>query len=312
MVTRSPLTLLVEPMGWRTSPPSSTSSALAFPCRGRRMRSEELETNRLARYLVGRVGESRGLRWHLADGRRGPRHNVRGQSRVAPPRRRGPDDPGPPGRAIEGGAQVATLEVRLSNLPARNLYQRFGFRPVGVRPRYYSDDGEDALVMTTEPLGGLCGHGTAARAALGPGYGPHRDGGRSQGGLGTPVSVTSCSAVETSCDETPWRWSNAAAPSPPPSSRPRSRSMRRPEASCRRPPRAPICGGYPRCWRRHAAGRGRLVGRGRIAVTRGRVSRAPCWWVSRRPDARVAHGLAAGPREPPRGPPVRRVAHRPG
>ncbi len=45
-----------------------------------------------------------------------------------------------------------TLEVRLSNVAARRLYQRFGFRPVGVRPRYYSDNGEDALIMTTEPL----------------------------------------------------------------------------------------------------------------------------------------------------------------
>ncbi len=50
------------------------------------------------------------------------------------------------------GARVATLEVRLSNQAARLLYQRFGFRPVGVRPRYYSDNGEDALIMTTESL----------------------------------------------------------------------------------------------------------------------------------------------------------------
>ncbi len=49
-------------------------------------------------------------------------------------------------------ARVVTLEVRLSNAPARALYQRFGFRPVGIRPRYYSDNGEDALIMTTEPL----------------------------------------------------------------------------------------------------------------------------------------------------------------
>ena len=46
----------------------------------------------------------------------------------------------------------ATLEVRLSNLPARRLYEKYGFRPVGIRPRYYSDDHEDALIMTTEPL----------------------------------------------------------------------------------------------------------------------------------------------------------------
>ena len=42
--------------------------------------------------------------------------------------------------------------MRLSNLPARRLYEKYGFRPVGLRPRYYSDDNEDALIMTTEPL----------------------------------------------------------------------------------------------------------------------------------------------------------------
>jgi ribosomal-protein-alanine N-acetyltransferase len=54
--------------------------------------------------------------------------------------------------AADLGASVVTLEVRLSNVAARRLYQRFGFRPVGVRPHYYSDNGEDALIMTTEPL----------------------------------------------------------------------------------------------------------------------------------------------------------------
>lgn len=49
-------------------------------------------------------------------------------------------------------AREATLEVRLSNLAARRLYEKYGFRPVGIRPRYYSDNGEDALIMTTEPL----------------------------------------------------------------------------------------------------------------------------------------------------------------
>ena len=41
-------------------------------------------------------------------------------------------------------AQEATLEVRLTNLAARRLYEKYGFRPVGLRPRYYSDDNEDA------------------------------------------------------------------------------------------------------------------------------------------------------------------------
>ena len=54
--------------------------------------------------------------------------------------------------AIGRRAREATLEVRLSNIAARRLYEKYGFRPVGLRPRYYSDDGEDALIMTTEPL----------------------------------------------------------------------------------------------------------------------------------------------------------------
>lgn len=54
--------------------------------------------------------------------------------------------------AVARRAREATLEVRLSNMPARRLYEKYGFRPVGIRPRYYSDNGEDALIMTTEPL----------------------------------------------------------------------------------------------------------------------------------------------------------------
>ena len=53
-------------------------------------------------------------------------------------------------RAVGRQAREATLEVRLSNVPARRLYEKYGFRPVGIRPRYYSDNGEDALIMTTE------------------------------------------------------------------------------------------------------------------------------------------------------------------
>jgi [ribosomal protein S18]-alanine N-acetyltransferase len=40
-----------------------------------------------------------------------------------------------------------TLEVRRSNQGAVVLYERFGFRSVGVRRRYYADNGEDALIM---------------------------------------------------------------------------------------------------------------------------------------------------------------------
>ncbi len=47
------------------------------------------------------------------------------------------------------GATALTLEVRLSNRAAQELYRRFGFAPVGVRKDYYQDrhDAEDALIM---------------------------------------------------------------------------------------------------------------------------------------------------------------------
>jgi [ribosomal protein S18]-alanine N-acetyltransferase len=48
---------------------------------------------------------------------------------------------------------LATLEVRKSNEAAINLYKSFGFRPVGVRPNYYVDEGlppEDAIVMVLD------------------------------------------------------------------------------------------------------------------------------------------------------------------
>jgi ribosomal-protein-alanine N-acetyltransferase len=40
-----------------------------------------------------------------------------------------------------------TLEVRVSNSPAIALYESYGFRGVGTRRRYYSDTGEDAIIM---------------------------------------------------------------------------------------------------------------------------------------------------------------------
>ena len=47
---------------------------------------------------------------------------------------------------VEDDAQL-TLEVRRSNARALALYERFGFRSVGVRPRYYADNGEVAVIM---------------------------------------------------------------------------------------------------------------------------------------------------------------------
>jgi len=46
--------------------------------------------------------------------------------------------------------QVITLEVRRSNTAALSLYRGLGFRAIGIRPNYYVDEGEDAVVMTLD------------------------------------------------------------------------------------------------------------------------------------------------------------------
>ena len=55
-------------------------------------------------------------------------------------------------RAMAIGARWMTLEVRASNAVAQNLYRKYTFKEMGVRRRYYSDNGEDALVMWTDAL----------------------------------------------------------------------------------------------------------------------------------------------------------------
>ena len=57
------------------------------------------------------------------------------------------------------GAAYATLEVRRSNEIAQNLYKSLGFVQLGVRKRYYADNGEDALIM-------VCDHMPAAKRYL--------------------------------------------------------------------------------------------------------------------------------------------------
>lgn len=49
-------------------------------------------------------------------------------------------------------ASLATLEVRVGNTSAIKLYERFGFIQIAVRKKYYSDNGEDALVMWLNPI----------------------------------------------------------------------------------------------------------------------------------------------------------------
>jgi ribosomal-protein-alanine N-acetyltransferase len=114
---------------------------------------QELETNRLAHYLVAELGGeivAYGGIWLMVDEAHITTFAVHPQYR----RRRIGErlllamfD-----LSLDRHAREATLEVRLSNLPARRLYEKYGFRPVGIRPRYYSDNQEDALIMTTEPL----------------------------------------------------------------------------------------------------------------------------------------------------------------
>ncbi len=54
--------------------------------------------------------------------------------------------------AVSLGAEKATLEVRVSNIPAQNLYYRLGFEIAAIRREFYSDTGEDAYVMWLRDL----------------------------------------------------------------------------------------------------------------------------------------------------------------
>jgi ribosomal-protein-alanine N-acetyltransferase len=75
--------------------------------------------------------------WHLMNIAVDPASRRRGLATAllaAMLARAGPDEP-------------YTLEVRTSNAPAIALYERFGFRSAGTRPRYYQDTGEDAMIM---------------------------------------------------------------------------------------------------------------------------------------------------------------------
>jgi [ribosomal protein S18]-alanine N-acetyltransferase len=113
----------------------------------------ELETNRLAHYLVVRAADrvvGYGGMWVMVDAAHITTfaiHPAWRRQRIGERLLLSFLD-----LATDLGAAEATLEVRLSNLPARRLYEKYGFRPVGLRPNYYSDDHEDALIMTTDLL----------------------------------------------------------------------------------------------------------------------------------------------------------------
>lgn len=50
--------------------------------------------------------------------------------------------------AMQLKLDLLTLEVRKSNIAAQGLYKKYGFDIIGERKRYYSDNGEDAWIMT--------------------------------------------------------------------------------------------------------------------------------------------------------------------
>jgi ribosomal-protein-alanine N-acetyltransferase len=57
--------------------------------------------------------------------------------------------------AASRGAVRATLEVRASNVPARQLYESLGFRVTAVRQGYYTQPEEEGLVLWREDLANL-------------------------------------------------------------------------------------------------------------------------------------------------------------
>lgn len=59
-------------------------------------------------------------------------------------------------KGVSEGIKQVWLEVRPSNLGARNLYKKMGFVEAGIRPRYYSETKEDAIIMSLEiPIDGV-------------------------------------------------------------------------------------------------------------------------------------------------------------
>ena len=54
--------------------------------------------------------------------------------------------------AMQKGADVVTLEARVSNHVAQSLYEKYLFEKVGIRKGYYTDNREDAVIMTTRPI----------------------------------------------------------------------------------------------------------------------------------------------------------------
>jgi ribosomal-protein-alanine N-acetyltransferase len=130
----------------------------------------EIQSNRLAHYFVGRVGDrtvAYGGIWvvmedaHVTTIAVDPDWRGRGFGELVLLRLIE--------EAVARGAAWMTLEVRASNAAAQALYRKYGFTVVATRKGYYSDNGEDALVMWAGDLrGDLYQHRLRAlREALG-------------------------------------------------------------------------------------------------------------------------------------------------
>src|SRR4051812_40834654 len=154
MVARPPLRISVEPMTLADVPEVHRIEAASFPTPWPDYAfRQEIQTNRLAHYLVVRAGDETvgyGGMWLMVD-----EAHVTTFAVLPEWRRRG----GGGGLMLEMmnlaqqlNARLVKLEVPLSNHAARALYGKFGFKPVGIRPRYYSDNNEDAVIMTTPPI----------------------------------------------------------------------------------------------------------------------------------------------------------------
>lgn len=111
----------------------------------------ELRDNRLARYYVAEIGGQvvgYGGMWliideaHITNIAVYPDHRGKGVGRRIVE------------KLIEESKKLnirkMSLEVRRSNIVAQSLYKKFGFVACGVRPAYYQDNGEDALIMWLE------------------------------------------------------------------------------------------------------------------------------------------------------------------
>jgi len=154
MVARPPLKVVIEPMAvdYLAEVQAIEKASFSSPWPPHAYRSE-LESNRLAQYLVARVADEvagYGGMWLMVDEAHITTFAVHPswrRQRIGERLLLAFLD-----LAVDRRAREATLEVRLSNLAARRLYEKYGFRPVGLRPRYYSDDNEDALIMTTDGL----------------------------------------------------------------------------------------------------------------------------------------------------------------